>query len=183
MAGVEIATLSAQFTLFQAIIRAMPNMPVAHGQGVVALFGANQGDPLRTQMDALMASFGVIEWLDDETLFDAVIAVSGSGPAFVYRFIAAMAHAGGMLGLPAEQAIRMAAATVAGAGQIALISSDDPAELAKRVASPGGTTERGLAVLDADQAFTTLITQTLKATAARSAELSKLSAHSFLEAP
>ena len=119
---------------------------------------------------ALMAPLGTPEWLD-ESHFDAVTALAGSGPAFVYRFIDALAQGGAALGLPAEQARRLALAMVEGAGALASASEHAPGELARRVASPGGTTEAGLRVLDADAALSELVAATLKAAADRSAEM------------
>ncbi len=170
MAGISVQQLSALLISPYAVIRAMPNMPVSLGRGLVALHGADMGSGLRSRVDELMAPLGAREWLADEALFDAVTALSGSGPAFVYRFIDALARGGAALGLPADQATRMAVATVAGAGLLAQ-HSDDPAALAIRVTSPGGTTECGLAVLDDRDALATLVAATLAAAAERSAEL------------
>lgn len=151
-------------------VRAMPNMPVAIGRGVVAL-NASLPPDLRSRIDRLMAPLGLVEWIDDEALFDAVTALAGCGPAFTYRFVDAMAKAGAALGLPAAQAARLAAATVEGAAT-ALHRSGEPAGvLADRVASPGGSTREGLNVLDRDAALDRLIADTLAAAHARNRAL------------
>ena len=168
LAGVDLATLRTRFPKAQAIVRAMPNLPVALGRGVVALYGDEHA---RTSAEALMAPLGLVEWIDREDQFDAVTALSGCGPGFTYRFIDALAAAGTALGLSAEQAQRLAVATVDGAGALAAASEESPATLADRVASPGGATREGLNVLDRDDALVRLLTETLRAAAARSAEM------------
>lgn len=168
LAGVELDVLRGYFAGAGAIVRAMPNLPVEFGKGVVGLF---THDDVRARVDALMMALGQIEWLADEGQFHALTAVSGSGPAFVYRFLDALAAAGTGLGLPADQALRLAKAMVEGAAMQALRAPYDPATLAQMVASPGGTTAQGLAVLDHDDAMMRLIADTLGATARRSAEM------------
>lgn len=170
LAGVEEATLTARIPA-AAIVRAMPNLPVSLGRGVVALHATDADTDARAVAEALMAPLGLVEWISDETLFHAVTALSGSGPGFAYRFIEALAAAGTKLGLPADQARRFAIATVEGAAALAASSADSPAELANRVASPGGTTRAGLDVLDADDAIQALVAATLSAAAKRSEEL------------
>ena len=119
---------------------------------------------------ALMAPLGLVEWVE-EPLLDAVSALSGSGPAFVYRFIDALAAAGASLGFPADQALRLATATVEGAGMLAAQADAAPAELADRVASKGGSTREGLYVLDRDGALEKLLIATLTAARDRNVEL------------
>lgn len=173
LAGVETASLAEAFGAAH-VIRTMPNLPASIGQGVTVLYTAS-GDPdVRAEADALMAPLGLVEWIADEALFDAVTALSGSGPGFVFRFIEAMAEAGAALGLPADQAVRLARATVAGSAMLAIGSDETPAMLADRVASPGGTTREGLNVLDAEQALKTLLAETLAAAARRNADLAAL---------
>lgn len=121
-----------------------------------------------------MAPLGLVEWIADESHFDAVTALSGSGPAFLYRFIDALAQGGAALGLPADQAARLALATVEGAALTAAASADAPASLADKVASKGGSTRAGLDVLDADSALETLVAATLAAAEARNRELAAL---------
>lgn len=156
-----------------AVVRAMPNLPVAIGQGVVSLTSGSSDDDQRRAVSDLMAPLGLVEWLD-EALFDAATALAGSGPAFVYRFIDALAGAGERLGLDAAQALRMARATVAGAGMVAAGSELDPAALADRVASKGGSTRAGLDVLDGGDALAALVERTLAAAERRNRELAAL---------
>ncbi|MBN2970904.1 pyrroline-5-carboxylate reductase [Roseomonas aeriglobus] len=170
LAGVEAATIADRIPA-DTIVRAMPNLPVSLGQGVVALHSGTSDADARALAEALMAPLGLVEWLGDEALFHAVTALSGSGPGFVYRFIAALAEGGAALGLPADQARRFAIATVEGAAALARTSSDSPDTLADRVASPGGTTRAGLDVLDDGDALRTLAAATLSAAARRSEEL------------
>ena len=118
-----------------------------------------------------MVPLGAVEWLDAEAHFDAVTALSGSGPAFVARFIEAMSAGGAALGLPEAQAARMALATVGGTAALLEASGEDSAAMARRVSSPNGTTQAGLAVLDEGGAFKARVASTLMAAARRSAEL------------
>ncbi len=171
LAGVECADLAARFPDAHAIIRAMPNLPVAIGKGVTALFSKDADALTRESVDALFAPTGHTEWLAAEDQFHAVIAVSGSGPAFAYRFIGALADGGAALGLPAEQALRLARATVEGAAALCTASGEDPVELAAQVTSPNGTTAAGLATLDEGGNFAALIAATQAATAKRSETL------------
>lgn len=170
LAGVEEATLAAQFDA-PAVLRAMPNLPVAIGKGVVALHSSSAGTVERAAIAALMAPLGLVEWIEDEALFDAVTALAGSGPGFVYRFVDALARAGASLGIPADQAARLALATIEGAGALAAGAGEAPAALADRVASKGGSTRRGFEILDHDDALVTLLRDTLTAAARRNAEL------------
>lgn len=165
LAGVEAHTLK-ELTGADAIVRAMPNLPVALGKGVVALHGDHND-----AVDALMTPLGLVEWVNDEALFDVVTALAGSGPGFLYRYIDAMAAAGAALGLPADQAARLALATVEGAALLAAQADVGPAALAERVASPGGSTREGLNVLDREGALVALLTETLRAAARRNAAM------------
>lgn len=170
LAGVTVSTLRARLPTPVNLARAMPNLPVAIGAGVVALYGV-AGQPVAARLDALMAPLGVVEWLGAESHFDAVTALSGSGPAFVARFIEAMAAGGAALGLPEAQAARMALATVGGTAVLLETSGEAPVAMAKRVTSPNGTTQAGLAVLDEGAVFAARVAATLDAAAQRSAEL------------
>lgn len=165
LAGVETATLAERFSA-GAIVRAMPNLPVALGKGVVALHGPRSPDA-----DAMMQPLGLVEWIADEKLFDVVTSLAGSGPGFVYRFIDALASGGEALGLPADQAQRLALATVEGSALLAARSGESPAVLADRVASPGGSTRKGLDVLDHEGALAGLLRETLAASTRRNAEM------------
>lgn len=166
LAGVELATLRARFPGAGAVVRAMPNTPVALGRGVVGLFGDESAD-----VDALMAPLGLVERVADETEFDLLGTLAGCGPAFLFRFIDALAGAGVTLGLDPAQAMRLAVATVDGAAGLAAASTESPATLANRVASPGGMTRKGLDVLDAEQALNGLLERTLEAAVARGREM------------
>lgn len=173
LAGVEEATLAARIPA-ESIVRAMPNLPVAIGQGVTALHAATATDTARATAEALVVPLGTVEWISDEALFDAVTALSGCGPGFVFRFIDALAQAGAALGLPADQAARLALATVAGSAAMAAGAVESPAVLADRVASPGGSTREGLNVLDRDGALAALLGATLSASRDRNVELAAL---------
>lgn len=173
LAGVELASLAARFPHAAGLVRIMPNLAAAIGKSPVALFAEGLDDAAKAAVAALMQPLGLPEWLGEEAQFDLVTALAGSGPAFVYRFIEALAAGAAALGLPREQADRLALATVEGAAALAAASPHGPGELARRVASPGGTTEAGLKVLDADGAMLRLAEATLGAAAQRSAEMAK----------
>ena len=170
LAGVELATLVERFPSAAAQVRVMPNLAVALGKAPIALAGCGIDEAGRTVLMALMEPLGAPEWVG-ENEFDLVTALAGSGPGFVYRFIDALAIAAADLGLPREQAQRMALAMVEGAAALAAASTDSSAELADRVASPGGMTREGLNVLDADGALVRLVTETLRAARDKGAEL------------
>ncbi|HWK35960.1 pyrroline-5-carboxylate reductase family protein [Sphingomonas sp.] len=169
LAGVEEATLAARFSA-GAVVRAMPNLPVAIGKGVVPLHSSAATADQRRALDTLMAPLGLVEWID-ESLFDVAAAVAGSGPGFLYRFIDALAAAGVAQGLSPEQAQRFAVATVEGSGLLAAAADVSPAVLADRVASPRGSTREGYAVLDHDDALQRLIGETIAAAVRRNAEM------------
>ncbi|WCT74310.1 pyrroline-5-carboxylate reductase [Sphingomonas naphthae] len=170
LAGVETASLRARFPAAGPVLRAMPNTPVALGKGVVALHGDGLDARTRAIAEALMAPLGLVEWVD-EGLFDQVTALAGSGPAFLFRFIDSLAKAGTAAGLPADQSARLALATVEGAGLLAAGAGESPGALADRVASPGGSTRKGLDVLDADGALDRLIEEMLAAAVASNREM------------
>ena len=170
LAGVEIAALRRRFATPHAIVRAMPNTPVAIGRGVVALAGEAVAGDVRARVDALMAPLGLVEWLD-EALLDVVSAVSGSGPAYLFRFVDTLAAAGADAGLDPAQAERLALATAAGAGLLAAESGESPAVLADRVTSPGGSTRRALDVLDAPDALRALMRDAVAAAVLRNREM------------
>jgi pyrroline-5-carboxylate reductase len=169
LAGIKWQTLRDLFPGARHVVRVMPNLPVRVGQGVVGLHGTDERGPV----DALMAPLGLVEWIDDEALFDAVTALSGSGPAFVYRYAQALAEGGVALGLAPDVADRLARATVAGAATLAKASPEPLATLADRVASKGGSTREGLNVLDDGDALTALVAKALRAAENRNRELAK----------
>ena len=125
---------------------------------------------MRARAEALMAPLGLVEWID-EALFDVVTALAGSGPAFLFRFVDALAEAGAGAGLPRAQAARLALATVAGAGLMAAEAGEAPRVLADRVASAGGSTRCGLDVLDRPDGLAALLQATLAAATERNREL------------
>ena len=170
LAGTDLAALKARFPRARGVVRVMANLAAAHGKSPIALAGSATD---RAQIDALMAPLGTPEWFADDRLFDTLTALVGSGPAFVYRFLDALAGGAAALGIDPAQARRLALATVDGAAALAAGSDRSPAELAARVASPGGTTAAGLAVLDADAALERLIAATLRAASERGAELAR----------
>lgn len=155
-----------------AVVRSMPNTPAAVGRGITAAYAnGNVGAPQRALCQGLLEAVGEVVWLDDEALMDAVTAVSGSGPAYVFLMIECLTQAGIAEGLPAEVAARLARATVAGSGELARQSSDDAAQLRINVTSPGGTTEAALGVLMADDGLAPLMRRAVEAAARRSREL------------
>jgi pyrroline-5-carboxylate reductase len=174
LAGVEADTIRAVLPAPRAVVRVMPNMPAAIGQGMTVLFGDGCNADERHRAEALMQPLGQCEWIEEERLFHAVTALSGSGPAFVFRFIDALAQAGAAHGLTGDQAARLALGTVLGSAQLAAASDETPAMLTERVASPGGTTRAGLDIMDTEDALVTLIQNVIDAAAGRSAELSEL---------
>jgi pyrroline-5-carboxylate reductase len=167
LAGVELASHRARFPAAGVIVRAMPNTPVRLRKGVVNLFGERRDD----RITRLMAALGRAEWLDEERLFQLAGVVTGAGPAFLFRFIEALAAAGEGAGLAPDQALRLARAMAEGAGALAAASPESPRELARRVASPGGTTEAGLKVLDAEPGLADLLRRTVEASLRRSDEM------------
>jgi pyrroline-5-carboxylate reductase len=173
LAGTTTETLGKTFPKARAMLRVMPNLPVSIGKGVVGLYGALDAND-RAAASKLMTPLGLVEWIADEGHFDAVTALSGSGPAFVYRFIDALAQGGAALGLPADQATRLALATVEGAGLLAAGSDVSPDALADRVASKGGSTRKGLDVFDADDALVLLAAAALAAAEQRNREMAAL---------
>lgn len=174
LAGTTLAELRARFPAVPAVVRAMPNLPVGIGRGVIALHTDTvTSASAREAVAALIAPLGLVEWIADEARFNDVTALSGCGPAFLFRFIDALARAGEALGLPADQAARMALATVDGAAGMAARASDNPGTLADRVASPGGMTREGLNVLDADDRLLKLLTDTLIAARDRGEEMAR----------
>lgn len=177
LAGVPVARLRAAFPQVEAIIRCMPNLPVRIGHGVSTLHAEGAApEEARAQVSMLCAPLGLTEWLDDEALFDAATALAGCGPAFVYRFIDALAAAGARLGLDPAQAARMALTTMEGAAISAAQGTVSPSAMADAVASKGGMTREGLDVLDRPDGIAALLDETLRAARDRGVALAALSA-------
>jgi len=173
LAGVEAATLRALFPNAGAIVRALPNLPVAVRRGVVALYSDDADDTARDLLSQLFASLGFALWAGSEASLAAIGSVAGAGPAYVARFIDALAKAGVDRGLSRELAATVALETVLGTAWMAATTGEAMDELARRVASPNGTTEAGLAVLDTEQVLDKLLALTVAAAARRGAELAE----------
>jgi pyrroline-5-carboxylate reductase len=161
LAGSRSSSLESVFPGAR-IARLMPNLAAAIGKSPLGLFSDNLDEGSKEQLDSMLAPLGLPIWLNDE-----------AGPAFVYRFIDALAYGGSAMGLPHDIAAKLALATVEGAAQLAAISGEGPAQLAARVTSPGGTTAAGLSVLDSDGALQKLLEATLHAARDRSVEMAK----------
>lgn len=154
------------------VVRAMPNTPAQVGRGITALYPVPAVTKVQREMcAALMGAVGEVVWLGDEVLMDAVTAVSGSGPAYVFHMIEALAEAARAAGLSDEMAQTLARATVTGAAELAYRSDESAAELRHQVTSPGGTTAAALEVLMAKDGLAALMTRAVAAAAARSREL------------
>lgn len=155
-----------------AMVRAMPNTPAMVGRGVTGAF-ANAGvsQAQRDVVNSLLRVSGPVEWVPAETDIDAVTALSGSGPAYVFYLVECMAEAGRKLGLQADLAMRLARETVAGAGELMHQSPDDASRLRQNVTSPGGTTAAALSVLMAEDAMQPLFDKALAAARKRAEEL------------
>ena len=172
MAGRTLQFLRQSLPPGTAIVRAMPNTPAAIGRGIsVAVANARVSARQRKLADALLAAIGQVEWIADEALIDAVTALSGSGPAYVFLLAEAMTKAGIAAGLPAPLAARLARETVAGSGELLQRSGFDAATLRQNVTSPGGTTAAALEVLMGPGGFDELLTRAIAAAANRSREL------------
>ncbi|WP_441240263.1 pyrroline-5-carboxylate reductase [Tardiphaga sp. 768_D3_N2_1] len=172
MAGTTIAGIAR--TCGGKVVRAMPNTPAAIGRGItVAVAASDVSQEQRSLTDSLLRATGSVEWVEDESLIDAVTAVSGSGPAYVFLLAEEMARAGIAAGLPPELAMKLARETVSGSGELLRQSDLDAATLRKNVTSPGGTTAAALGVLMADDGFEPLLTRAIAAATARSKELAK----------
>jgi pyrroline-5-carboxylate reductase len=172
-AGTPIARFEAVFGDGTPVVRAMPNTPAAIGRGITAIVGnASAGSGHLSLAEALLGVVGTVVRLEDEDQMDAVTAVSGSGPAYVFHLIECMAAAGVAEGLPAALALVLARETVAGAGALATVSGEAPDRLRTNVTSPGGTTAAGLDVLmDEERGLGPLLRETIAAAARRSREL------------
>ena len=172
MAGTPIAVLEA--VCGGMVVRAMPNTPAAIGRGItVAVAAKNVSAAQRATADALLRATGSVEWVDDESLMDAVTAVSGSGPAYVFLLAEELARAGVEAGLPAELATKLARETVAGSGELLHRSEQDSATLRQNVTSPGGTTAAALEVLMGQDGMQPLMIRAIAAATKRSKELAK----------
>lgn len=172
MAGTNIASIEA--VCGGSVVRAMPNTPAAIGRGItVAVAAKNVSAAQRAVADALLRATGSVEWIDDEKLMDAVTAVSGSGPAYIFLLAEELACAGVEAGLPQELATKLARETVAGSGELLHRSDAPSATLRQNVTSPGGTTAAALEVLMGPDGMRSLLTRAVAAATRRSKELAK----------
>ena len=172
MAGRPLRFLERALPQGTAIVRSMPNTPAAIGRGItVACANATVTPRQRKLASDLLAAIGKVEWVGDEALMDAVTAVSGSGPAYVFLLAEALAQAGAAAGLPPNLAMKLARETVAGSGELLNQSPLDAATLRQNVTSPGGTTAAALALLMGEQGLARLMEQAVAAATARSREL------------
>lgn len=172
-AGTTLASFAAALGEDKRIVRAMPNTPAAVGRGITAIVGnARAGAADLDLAEALLAAVGEVVRLPGEDMMDAVTAVSGSGPAYVFHLIEALAAAGVAEGLPGDLAMRLARATVTGAGELAHRAGESAETLRVNVTSPGGTTAAALSVLmDPETGLPPLMARAVKAAAARGREL------------
>ena len=177
LAGVMVESLRAALGSSADIVRIMPNTPVALGKGVVALY-TDEGTAAAAVTDAqtLLSPLGLVERIADEAQFNLITALTGCGPAVVFRFIDALSQAAATLGLNEDQAARLALATVEGSAALAAEADESPATLADKVASKGGMTREGLDVLDENGRLVTLLTDMMRAAEDRGVELERLAA-------
>lgn len=171
-AGKPIGYFEKTLGTSAAIVRAMPNTPAAVGRGVTVLCAnVHVAEARRETCAALLGAVGAVDWIEDEALMDAVTAVSGSGPAYVFLLAEELAKAGVAAGLPEDLAAKLARLTVAGSGELLMRSEDSAATLRQNVTSPGGTTAAALAVLMAEDGLAPLMERAIDAATRRSREL------------
>jgi pyrroline-5-carboxylate reductase len=173
LAGVEVASLRQRFPGAAAIVRAMPNLAVAVRRGVTGLYSPDLDKQAEVQLNDLFSALGFAMWMSDEGKLAALGSVAGAGPAYVARFIDALAKAGEKRGLTYDIAATIARETVLGTAWMAATTGEDMESIVRRVASPKGTTEAGLAVLDREQVLNDLVALTIEAAARRGAELAE----------
>lgn len=173
LAGVDSASLRDRFPNVKAIIRIMPNLPVAQAQGVIAIYPDGGDVEELGEIRRLMASLGMISWCETESQLGVIGAVAAAGVAYVARFADALAKAGNALGLRPGLAEQVAIQTLVGTGAYAAETGAPMSEIARRVASPKGTTEQGLAVLDAPDGLDLLVKRTIAAAVRRGEELAE----------
>ena len=173
LAGVEAASLRQRFPGVGAVVRATPNLPVSIRRGVIGLFSSDADADTKRELNNIFSALGFTMWMADEEKLGALGAVAGAGPAYVARFIDSLAKAGVKRGLTPEIASTLAMETVFGTAWMAATNGESMDSVARRVASPNGTTEAGLAVLDRDGVLDELVALTIDAAAARGAELAE----------
>jgi pyrroline-5-carboxylate reductase len=184
LAGVEVASLRQRFPGAGAIVRAVPNLPVAIRRGVTGLYSDDASDARREELGALFSTLGFAMWMTDEARLAALGSVAGAGPAYVARFIAALTGAGQNRGLSEEIAAIIARETVLGTAWMAATTGEDMDSIARRVASPKGTTQAGLAILDTENVLNDLVAAAINAAFRRGVELAdEARGASLAEAP
>jgi pyrroline-5-carboxylate reductase len=171
MAGRTLRSILSALKRPCAVVRAMPNTPAAIGRGITVAVAQNADTAQRNLAHRLLSATGTVEWVDDEALMDAVTAVSGSGPAYVFLLAEALAEAGVAAGLPPSLAAKLARETVAGSGELLHRETRDAAILRENVTSPGGTTAAALEVLMGKDGLAALMKTAVAAAARRSREL------------
>jgi len=171
LGGVELESLARRFPRAAGIVRLMPNLAAARGKSPNVLVAQGLDDARSAAATDLAERLGSAEWFPDESQFELVTSLTGCGPAFVYRFIDALAAGATRLGLDAAHAERLALQMVEGASTLAATSPLSPRDLAAKVASPGGSTQKGLDVLDEGEALTRLLCETLRASRDRGREM------------
>lgn len=173
-AGTPIATFETILGSKTPIIRVMPNTPAAIGKGMMVVYAnGNVSSETKSFVEELLSASGAVATIDDEGLMDAVTAVSGSGPAYIFHFIECLTAAAEHAGLPKETAKLLAMQTVFGAASLAAESAEDPGVLRQQVTSPNGTTAAALAVLMGEDRLKNLLTEAVEAARLRSVELGK----------
>ena len=173
LAGKTIGDLQTAFPHADAFVRAMPNLPASIGRGATGIYASPAVTAAqRDGVQSLLAANGIVEWVEDEALIDAVTALSGSGPAYIFHLVEAMAQAGAEAGLPAGLAARLARATVTGAAALLAASPETPSTLRDNVTSKGGTTAAALEVLMSDDGLRPLMVRVVAAAKRRAGELS-----------
>jgi len=171
-AGKTLRFFARELGASTPVVRAMPNTPAAIGRGIaVACANARVSVQQRALCERLLGAVGEVAWVEDEALLDPVTALSGSGPAYVFLVIEYLAAAGVAAGLPDALAMRLARATVAGAGELARLAPEDASQLRRNVTSPGGTTEAALKVLMAEDGLAPLLRRAIAAATQRSRQL------------
>jgi pyrroline-5-carboxylate reductase len=183
LAGVEAASLRQRFPGVGSIVRAMPNLPVAVRRGVTGLYSPDVDQRTEAELNNLFSSLGFAMWMADESKLAALGSVAGAGPAYVARFIAALTKAGERRGLSHEIAATIARETVLGTAWMTATTGENMDSVARRVASPKGTTEAGLAVLDKEHVLDELVALTIDAASRRGNELAEAARGAQLEEP
>jgi pyrroline-5-carboxylate reductase len=173
LAGVEAASIRERFPNAGSVVRAIPNLPVAVRRGVVGLYSEDISDEVRNELSQLFAMLGFAMWTNKESSLAAIGSVAGAGPAYAARFIDALAKAGVERGLSEEIARTIALETVLGTAWMSATTRESMEEIVRRVASPNGTTEAGLAILGRDDVLDKLISLTISAASRRASELAE----------